>query len=157
MSIHSFDAVLIRPEGVGTWTYLNIPRSISPTFGSKGQVKLKGTIEGCSFRSTALPKGDGSHYLVVGKNIRDQIKKAVGDLVRVTLELDLEDRQVVIPEDFYQALETQPEAREGFEKLTYSNQKIYVDWILSARREETRTSRIEKALSLLAQGKKLRG
>ncbi len=157
MSIHTFDAVLIRPEGVGTWTYLNIPRAISSTFGSKGQVKVKGTIEGCPFRSTALPMGDGSHYLVVGKNIRDQIQKAVGDSVTVTLELDREDRQVVIPEDLRQALETQPEAREGFEKLSYSQQKIYIDWILRARREETRKSRIEKALSLLAQAKKLRG
>jgi uncharacterized protein YdeI (YjbR/CyaY-like superfamily) len=53
-------------------------------------------------------------------------------------------------------MENQPEAREGFEKLTYSQQKIYVDWILTAKRAETRASRIEKALSLLAQGKKLR-
>jgi uncharacterized protein YdeI (YjbR/CyaY-like superfamily) len=101
--------------------------------------------------------GDGSHYLVVAKNIRDQIKKSVGDAVRVSLELDLEERQVDIPDDLRRALETQPEAREAFEKLSYSHQKNYVDWILNAKREETRCSRIEKALFLLAQGKKLRG
>jgi hypothetical protein len=157
MPDYSFKAVLIRPEGVGTWTYLNIPQDVSSSFGSKGQVKVKGRIEGCPFRSTALPMGDGSHYLVVGKDIRDQIKKAVGESVNVTLELDLEERQVEIPDDLRQALENQPEARAGFEKLSYSQQKIYVDWILSARREDTRTRRIEKALSLLAQGKKLRG
>jgi hypothetical protein len=157
MSVYSFNTVLIRSEGVGTWTYLSIPDEISSRFGSKGQVRVRGTIDGCPFRSTSLPMGDGLHYLVVGKDIRNQIKKAEGDSVKVTLELDPEDRQVVIPEDLYQAMETQPKAREGFETLTYSQQKIYVDWILSARREETRTNRIEKALALLAQGKKLRG
>jgi hypothetical protein len=105
MPEYSFEAVLIRPEGVGTWTYLNIPRDISSTFGSKGQVKVKGTINGHPFRSTVVPKGDGSHLLVVGKEIRDQIKKAVGDSVKVTLEPDLEDRQVVIPKDLQQALD----------------------------------------------------
>ncbi len=157
MNKYSFDAVLIRPEGVGTWTYLNIPGEISATFGSKGQVKVKGMVDGCPFRSTALPMGDGSHYLVVGKEIRDQIKKAVGDSVKVTLELDLEDRQVVVPDDLLQALENQPEARAGFDKLSYSQQKIYVPWILSSKRAETRSNRIERAIILLAEGKKLRG
>jgi hypothetical protein len=157
MAEYSFESVLIRPEGVGTWTYLNIPRDISSTFGSKGQVKVRGTIEGCHFRSTALPMGDGSHYLVVGKDIRDQIKKVVGDSVNVTLELDLEERQVVIPNDLRRALENQPEAMIGFEQLSYSQKKLYVDWILSAKLEQTRSNRIEKALSLLTKGKKLRG
>ncbi len=157
MAEYSFEAVLIRPEGAGTWTYLNIPSEVSSSFGSKGQVKVKGTIEGYPYRSTALPMGDGSHYLVVGKDIRDQIKKVVGDSVKVTLELDLEERQVVIPDDLRRALENQPEAMIGFEKLSYSQQKLYVDWILSAKLEETRSNRIEKALSQLTQGKKLRG
>ena len=87
MPDYSFEAVLIRPEGVGTWTYLNIPREISSAFGSKGQVRVKGMVDRCPFRSTALPTGDGSHYLVVGKDIRDQIKKVAGDSVKVTLEL----------------------------------------------------------------------
>ena len=114
-------------------------------------------INSSSFCSTALPSGDGSHYMVVGKDIRDQIKKGVGDSVFVTLELDLEDRLMVIPDDLRQALDIQPEARDGFEKLTYSQQKIYVDWILSAKREVTRGSRSVKAIFLLAQGIKLGG
>lgn len=101
--------------------------------------------------------GNGSHYLVVGKDIRDQIKKAAGDSVKVTLELDLEKRQVVIPDDLRRALEDHPEALSGFEKLSHSQQKLYVDWILGAKQEEARSHRIEKALILLAQGKKLRG
>jgi hypothetical protein len=157
MTIHSFETVLVRPEGVGTWTYLNIPPDISATFGSKGQIKVKGTINGYPFRSTALPRGDGSHYLVVGKNIRDQIKSIQGDTVKVILELDVEERQVEIPEDLAQALDNLPQVKSAFNQLSYSHKKEYVNWILGARQAETRQRRIEKALMLLSQGKKLRG
>jgi len=157
MTIYTFESLLVRPEGVGTWTYLNIPPDISVSFGSRGQVKVKGTINAYPFRSTALPKGDGFHYLVVGKNIRDQIGAAQGDTVKVILELDVEERQVDVPQDLAQAFETLPQAKDAFNQLTYSHKKEYINWILGARQAETRQHRIEKALLLLSQGKKLRG
>jgi hypothetical protein len=154
---YTFEAILIRPEGVGTWTYLNIPMDISQTFGSKGQVKVRGTINGHSFRSTALPMGDGTHYLVVGKDIRDQIQANQGDTVKVSLQLDPDDRQVVVLEDMVQAFVNQPLAKDAFDKLSYSHKKEYVNWILAARQDDTRRGRIEKAIILLSEGKKLRG
>jgi len=157
MPSYSFEAILIRPEGVGTWTYLSIPMDISETFGSKGQVKVKGTINGYPFPSTALPMGDGTHYLVVGRSIRDQIQAAQGDTVKVMLELDSEERKVVIPDDLVQAFVNQPLAKDVFEKLSNSHKKEYVNWIQGTRQEETRRRRIEKAVELLSHGKKLRG
>jgi len=153
---YSFEAILIRPEGVGTWTYLNIPLDASKTFSAKGQVKVKGMINGYPFQSTALPMGDGTHYLVVGKSIRDQIQVAQGDRVQVFLELDTKERQVVIPDDLMQALVNQPLAKDSFEKLSNSHKKEYVNWILGARKETTRQRRIETAIELLSHGKKLR-
>ena len=153
---YSFEAILIRPEGVGTWTYLNIPLDVSKTFSAKGQVKVKGMINGYPFQSTALPMGDGTHYLVVWKSIRDQIQVAQGDRVQVFLELDTKERQVVIPDDLMQALVNQPLAKDSFEKLSNSHKKEYVNWILGARKETTRQRRIETAIELLSHGKKLR-
>lgn len=126
------------------------------TFGSKGQVKVKGTINGYPFQSTALPMGDGTHYLVVGKSIRDQIQVAQGDRVRVFLELDIKERQVVIPDDLMQTLVNEPRAKDIFEKLSNSHKKEYVNWILGARQEATRQRRIKKAVELLFHVKKLR-
>jgi hypothetical protein len=157
MAGFTFEAVLIRPEGVGTWTFLNIPEELSSTFGSKGQVKVKGTINGYPFRSTALPMGDGTHYLVVAKDIRGHIAVSPGDTVRVTMELDPEQRVVEIPDDLLEALLSQPEAKERFEKMPYSHQKEYVSWIVSAKRVETRQRRIEQAIARIFQGNKLRG
>ena len=156
MGGYSFEAVLVKPEGVGTWTFLGIPIEVSAMFGSKGQVKVKGTINGYPFRSTALPMGDGSHYLVVGKDIRDHIAVAQGDLVKVVLELDSEVRRITVPDDFLRAMDGQPQARQIFDRLSYSHQKEYVNWILSAKQTETRQRRVDKAIVMLSQGKNLR-
>jgi hypothetical protein len=121
---YSFEAILIRPEGVGTWTYLNIPMDISTTFGSKGQVRVRGTINGYPFRTTALPMGDGTHYLVVGKSIRDQVQAIQGDTIKVILELDPEEQQVVIPEDMRQAFINQPLAKDFFKSYQIHIRKI---------------------------------
>lgn len=153
---YSFKAVLVRPEGIGTWTFLSIPLEVSGAFGSKGQVRLKGTINGYPFRSTALPMGDGTHYLVVGKAIRDQINAAQGDTVEVILELDQGERALDIPKSLEDALASHPQARIGYEKLSYSHKKAYIDWIQAAKKEMTRQVRIAKSIDLLAQGKKLR-
>ncbi len=156
MTLHSFEALLIRPEGVGTWTFFYIPTSVSETFPAKGQVKVKGTVNGYPFRSTALPMGNGMHYLVVEKSIRDQIHAAAGDTVSVKLELDTDPRVVELPEDLAKALADKPTARDFFEKLPPSHKKLYVSWILSAKKEETRQRRVEQAIAMLSQGKKLR-
>ena len=156
MGVHAFEALLVRPAGVGTWTYLSIPLEVSSTFASKGQVKVKGTLNGHPFRSTALPMGDGSHYLVVGKGIRDQIRANQGDTVKVVMELDTEERRVEVPEEFRNALAHQPDAAKAFEKMSYSHQKEWVNWIFSAKQAGTRLRRIEKAVALILQGKNVR-
>ncbi len=156
MNGYSFEAVLVRPEGVGTWTFLSIPLEISQTFGSKGQVRVRGTINGYPFRSTALPMGDGTHYLVVGKEIREHIAATQGDMVKVWLELDTEERRAEVPEALKEAFASRPEAAAAFGKMTYSHQKEWINWIISAKQAETRQRRLEKALEMIAQGKSQR-
>ena len=104
-----------------------------------------------------MPHGDGTHYLVVGKDIRHQIHATQGDTVSVTVELDFANRQVEVPDDLEQALSMNAPAQEAFDKLAYSHKKEYVNWITSAKHENTRQRRIEKTLEMLSQGKKLRG
>ena len=73
MSEFSFKSILKRPPGLGTRIYLDIPMEVMSTFSKKGQVKVRGSINGHPFRGSALPHGDGTHYLVVNKSIREAI------------------------------------------------------------------------------------
>jgi len=62
---------------------------------------------------------------------------------------------MTVPSDFEDAMAENPGARENFSALAPSSQLVYVYWITSAKRTETRLTRIRKAMELLAQNKKL--
>lgn len=148
-----FQTFLFRPEGVGTWTYADIPAEVSKSFGSRGQIKVKGTIEGVPFRSTLMAGGDGAHFLVVNAAVREKCGKAAGDAVQVELEQDCEPREVEIPDDFQSALALNEVASDNFERLSNSHKKRYVDHINEAKAVDTRMRRIDRTVETLQEGK----
>jgi hypothetical protein len=152
MTEYTFESILQKPDTPGSWTYLVIPLNIEEIFGSKGQVKVRGTINGYPYRSSAMPSGDGTHYMVVKKEIRDKIKAIQGSIVTVTLAQDQEERIVALPDDFKKALESDEKAFNVFGTFSYSRQKEYVDWIESAKTEATHVRRIQTSLEKISQG-----
>jgi Domain of unknown function (DUF1905)/Bacteriocin-protection, YdeI or OmpD-Associated len=149
---HKFEATLVRPEGTGTWTFLVVPLETSEEFGTKSQVRVKGTVDGHPFRSTLLPTGDGGHFLVVKSDIRRAIAKEAGEKVQVAMERDSEPRSVSAPSDLLRAIGADAKAKAAFKRMAYSHRKAYVDWIEQAKRPETRESRIRKAVGMIAKG-----
>lgn len=147
-----FEAALVRPEGIGTWTYLDIPLEVTQKLGTRGQIKVIGTINGHPFRTSARPHGDGSHYIVVNRSIRDAIQAIPGDVVHVEMDRDTAPRTVDVPADFITAIEADQKLRKSFDSLSYSHKKEFVDWIESAKKMETRDRRIANSVEMLRQG-----
>jgi hypothetical protein len=141
-------------RGKGGWTYARIPQVKQNKNVPFGWVKVKGSIDGYAIRKYHLmPFGDGSLMLPVKAEIRKKIKKEEGDLVHIILYPDNEPLEV--PDEMLLCLSDEPEALRFFRSLSESEQKFYIHWIYSAKKEETKINRLAKTINRLLKGLKM--
>ena len=144
----TFSVALVGRGPQGAWAHLPVPFSVERVFGAKGRVAVRGTINGVAYRSSIMPRDDGTHYMTVNQTIRAAARAGIGDVVRVVMEHDIEKRTVAVPAYLTKALKAAVQDKT-FAALSYSHQKELVDWIADAKKPETRTRRIDKCIAVL--------
>jgi hypothetical protein len=149
-----FEAKLWSPmEGKG-WTFITLPRSASAQLPTRGRVAVEGTINGFSFRTSAFPDGDGSHNIMINGTMRKGAEANAGDTARFTLQAANDAVAVAPPRELLAALKKTAKASAQWKAITPKAQAEWVNWITSAKRDETRAARVAKTIERLEKGDK---
>ncbi|WBX99868.1 YdeI/OmpD-associated family protein [Chryseobacterium gambrini] len=124
-------------------------------FGKKGQVKIKAVFDDkVEYRGSLAKMKSECHILGLTQEIRKQLGKTFGDEVSVSLTEDKEERVVEIAEDIVLLFNENPEAKELFDKMSYTHRKEYIRWIEEAKKPETRENRKVKMIRMILDRKK---
>lgn len=138
--------------GGKTATGIPVPEEVVTSLGSSKRPPVRVTINGHTYRSTLASRG-GQFMLPISAENRASAGVAAGDEVEVDIELDTAPREVTVPPDLAGALERDVVAKRYFEGLSYSQKQRHVLPIEQAKTAETRQRRIDKALSILREGR----
>jgi uncharacterized protein YdeI (YjbR/CyaY-like superfamily) len=114
------------------------PRTDYAKWSESNKARVRKLIKQGRMTEIGLEKINGSAFNRKEKTIRDKLKK-----------------RMVIPKYLKQALMKNKKARENFDNLAPSQQRNYIGWIMSAKKQETLARRIKEAVGLLTKNKKL--
>lgn len=143
--METFEGVIEEANGGGA--YVEVPGGVIAALGGGGRIPVLATFDGVEYRGSVASMG-GCMALGILKKIRTELGKGPGDPVVVTVERDTAERTVEVPADFAEALESAG-LREAFEAMSFSHRREHVQAIEDAKKPETRTRRIAKAVEMV--------
>src|SRR5215469_10533691 len=100
----TFTALLERSGEGLNWTIVRVPVDVAKVWGARGQLRVKGEINGFAFRTSLFPTGKGSHILMVNKKMQRGGSTTSGLTARFRLQPDIEPRVVAEPVELVSAL-----------------------------------------------------
>ncbi|APR01850.1 YdeI/OmpD-associated family protein [Clostridium botulinum] len=144
MKTYTFEAEIKKIEGKDA-TYVEIPFDVEKEFAAK-RVKVLVKFENEQYRGSIVNMGLSCYIIGITKEIRNKIDRTYGDIIKVELQKDEEERIVIVPEEFKVKLSNNKIANDFYESLSYSQKRKYIQWITSAKKEETKVKRMKEAI-----------
>ncbi|MDN5275138.1 MAG: hypothetical protein JWP06_1039 [Candidatus Saccharibacteria bacterium] len=152
MSTIIFEATLYTLD---KWTILQLPETASEKLPSRGQVMVKGMINGHDFGQVLEPDGRWGHWFKVDEKLQKAIGIGAGDTVKLEIEPSKDWPEPVIPDDFSKALATAPPTVQNlWTKITPMARWEWIRWVNATSKMETRERRVEVSISKLRSGKR---
>ena len=152
------NSTLIRfettPLKIGDWTILRLPGSASAKLPSRGMALVEGTINGYHSKIVLEPDGKGGHWFRVDPGLREAAGIDDGDAVTLAVAPSKEWPELEVPADLNEALASDPQAKALWVKITPMARWDWMRWIRATNNRETRSHRIEVALSKLKAGER---
>ncbi|HXX43750.1 MAG TPA: YdeI/OmpD-associated family protein [Candidatus Acidoferrales bacterium] len=112
-------------------------------------IPVVATVNRASARTTLVPAGGGRFRMQVNTALRKAARVDTGEVVSVELRIDRESRTLPVPPDLREGLKQHPKAQEAFEALAPGHRRQFIQWVDSAKSEEARTRRLNRAIDVL--------
>ena len=139
-----FRAALERSGDRLNWVIIRLPFDAAKLWRKRGQIPVKGEINGFVFRTTLFPDGKGGHVMLVNKRMQAGGKAFAGELARFRLEVDTEKRAVAESAEWKRLLSQEKPLLRWFDHLNYSTRHEINKWITQPKSLEARERRAEQ-------------
>jgi hypothetical protein len=96
-AVKKFRATLERGDSRLGWVIIRIPFDVKKTWGTRGQIRVKGEINGFAFGTSLFPTGTGKHILLVNKGMQKGAAVALDQTAQFCLQPDTSERIITIP------------------------------------------------------------
>jgi uncharacterized protein YdeI (YjbR/CyaY-like superfamily) len=144
-----FEATLERMRSRLNWTIIRMPFDASKVYGMRGQINVKGEINGFPFRTCLFPTAEGRHILLVNKRMQKAARVKAGASAQFQLELDSHKRVSEVPDHLKRILGEARSFRRWYDQLNQSTRNDIAKWVnepVSATARERRAEQIAERL-----------
>jgi hypothetical protein len=141
---------------------IDVPRDISKAVRKEAgenarHIPVHGWIDGLAFENTLVPRGGGNYRFHLHSKIWRKLQIDAGAAVEVTMLLDREPREAVVPPDLAAELANTPRALTAFNAVSPSLRRHIVRWVDAAKQSKTREKRIQQTVkNMLERARKKR-
>lgn len=139
----SFRATLERLDSNLGWVIIRIPFDVKKTWGGS-RIKVRGQVNGATFRTSLFPQKDGSHFLLVNKKLQKEACIVTGSTAEFHLEPDTEPRVATMAPELERIFMQSKRMRAWFDELSYSYRKWISEWIMQPKSAESRRRRADQ-------------
>src|SRR5215470_11273972 len=134
----SFTATLERMPSRLNWIIIYVPFEVKKVWGTRGQLRVRGDINGYPFRSALFPTRQGKHLLLVNKRMQKGARAVAGSVARFRIEPDIEERVIAVPAELNRILSRESTLRRWLEQLSPSMRAEIAKWVAQPKSAEAR-------------------
>ena len=147
-----FDATLYT---IDKWTILRLPGKASAKLPSRGQVAIRGTINGHKFRTVLEPDGQRGHWMRVDKEMQRTAGLNAGNTATLEIESTKDWPEPKVPQDFERAMDAAPQKiQDMWKAITPMARWEWIRWVNATKNADTRKRRVEVTISKMNSGKR---
>ncbi len=151
-AIIRFDATLFT---IDASSLLRLPETASKNLPSRGQVAVRGTINGVGFRTVLEPDGSSGHWMRVDDTLQHAAGISAGETATLDIEVTKDWPEPSVPQDLAKALAAAPpNIQDQWNEITPMARWEWVRWVNATKNPDTRRRRVDVSISKMNSGKR---